>query len=102
MPYIERIERDELDVVISKVAHAIFGRAVGDMGRLNYSITKLILAAVDVRKLSYDTIALVTGVLDNVKTEFYTRVAKPYEEFKRGENGDIDEIYDVLRRAKIY
>ena len=36
-------------------------------------------------------IAVSTGVLENIKQEFYRRVALPYEEKKIIENGDIKE-----------
>jgi hypothetical protein len=30
-----------------------------------------------------------TGVIENVKTEFYRRVAVPYEDKKIADNGDV-------------
>ena len=40
---------------------------------------------------SYSKIAMVTGVLENVKQEFYRRIAASYEDKKIVENGDIKE-----------
>jgi hypothetical protein len=40
---------------------------------------------------SYPKIAMITGVLENIKQEFYRRVASPYEDKKILENGDIKE-----------
>jgi hypothetical protein len=40
---------------------------------------------------SYVKIAMITGVLENIKQEFYRRVASPYEDKKILENGDIKE-----------
>jgi hypothetical protein len=34
---------------------------------------------------------MITGVVENVKQEFYRRVAVPYEEEKIVQNGDIKE-----------
>jgi len=61
------------------------------LGELNYAITKLILWYLnrDMRLLTYSQIAMVTGVLENVKQEFYRRVAAPYEDIQIKENGDI-------------
>ncbi len=42
-------------------------------------------------KASYSKLAVITGVLENVKQEFYRRVGEPYEDKKIRENGDIRE-----------
>jgi hypothetical protein len=34
---------------------------------------------------------MITGVLENIKQEYYRRVAEPYEDKKIIENGDIKE-----------
>jgi len=57
-------------------------------GRLNYIITKLIMEHWHTNPC-YATIAELTGVLENVKQEFYRRVAAPYEDRKCAENGDV-------------
>jgi hypothetical protein len=43
------------------------------------------------KDISYSKIAMATGVLENIKQEFYRRVASPYEDKKINENGDIRE-----------
>ena len=58
-------------------------------GDLNYCISTLIGMVMD--KPSYSKIAMITGVLENVKQEFYRRVGAPYEENKIVQNGDIKE-----------
>ena len=40
---------------------------------------------------SYTKIAMITGVLENIKQEFYRRIAEPYENQKIVQNGDIKE-----------
>jgi hypothetical protein len=40
---------------------------------------------------SYNKIAMITGVLENIKQEFYRRIAAPYEDTKIIQNGDIKE-----------
>ena len=42
-------------------------------------------------KTSYTKIAVATGVLENIKQEFYRRIASSYEDKKIIENGDIKE-----------
>ena len=45
---------------------------------------------------SYSKIAMITGVLENVKQEYYRRIAVPYEENKKAQNGDIREYKKVF------
>ena len=59
-------------------------------GVLNYSISR-ILANIVINDLSYAKIAIITGVLENVKQEFYRRLAASYEDKKITQNGDIRE-----------
>jgi hypothetical protein len=56
-------------------------------GELNYHITLLVKAWIG--EPSYTKIATATGVLENVKQEFYRRLAAPYEDAKIAENGDV-------------
>jgi hypothetical protein len=65
-------------------------------GELNFLITKLVNEyifyrgrAIQSTGLNYQLIAEITGVLDNVKSEFYRRKAVPYEDVKIKENGDV-------------
>jgi hypothetical protein len=39
--------------------------------------------------INYNKIAMITGVLENVKQEFYRRAASQYEDKKILTNGDI-------------
>jgi hypothetical protein len=43
------------------------------------------------KDVSYGKIAIITGVLENIKQEFYRRIASSYEDKKILENGDIKE-----------
>ena len=45
---------------------------------------------------TYPKIAMVTGVLENIKQEYYRRVAEPYEDMKIRQNGDIKEYKGLL------
>ena len=77
MPYITQNEREYL-----KIYHK-----PKTAGQLNYLITRLCLKYA--QPLKYQKIAEVTGVLENVKQEFYRRFAAPYEDAKMSENGDV-------------
>lgn len=77
MPYIGREDRNN--------PHACQHKP----GVLNYNIHQLIFQYLDHNGLSYTTINEVLGVLNAVNQEFYRRVAVPYEEEKRQQNGDV-------------
>jgi hypothetical protein len=98
MPYITQEHRTSLDSAIEKLAKDL-GPIVKDerqvlriAGNLNYTITRL--CALAIGRPSYAKVALVTGVLENVKQEFYRRVAAPYEDHKIESNGDVPEYLD--------
>ncbi len=98
MPYINEEERVELDIVIKQMVDAIRETACtldnphdfsNYLGRINYSFSRIIGQLM--REPSYKKIAMATGVLENIKQEFYRRLASPYEDQKILENGDISE-----------
>ena len=98
MPYINEEERVELDTVIKQMVNAIRETACNldnphdfsnYLGRINYSFSRIIGQLM--REPSYKKIAMVTVVLENIKQEFYRRLASPYEDKKILENGDISE-----------
>ena len=96
MPYIDEKNRKVLDGAINDLANIItnFGDLENEdllriLGDLNYCISRLI--GITTGNTSYAKIAMITGVLENVKQEFYRRVAVPYEEEKIVTNGDIKE-----------
>jgi hypothetical protein len=63
-----------------------------EAGDLNYILSRLVgFFFKDTSR--YPTIATVTGVLENVKQEFYRREAAMYEKHAIENNGDIPE-YD--------
>jgi len=91
MPYVKQEDRDVLDPPIHLLAKTLnanyaTGRALA--GPLNYAITRLILDTLP-QTTTYSRLALITGVLENVKQELYRRVASPYEDSKAQENGDV-------------
>ena len=98
MPYIPEEEREELDEAVEIMAKAIkdFQTALVNphnfahfLGRINYCFSRVL--SIVMGDISYSKIAMATGVLENIKQEFYRRIAEPYENNKVIENGDIKE-----------
>jgi hypothetical protein len=96
MPYINEKEREELDDAIDNLILAIRNNFTNQstglknyLGRINYCFSRVICGVMG--DVSYPKIAMITGVLENIKQEFYRRVASPYEDKKILENADIKE-----------
>ena len=98
MPYIDENEREELNEAITNLVEAIKdNRGNLDnphdfsnyLGRINYCFSRAIMMIMG--DVSYKKIAMATGVLENIKQEFYRRAASNYENRKINENGDIRE-----------
>lgn len=94
MPYITPLYRPHIDTAVTrlvKTIHCNSSGVNGDLadhaGALNYAITKLILTFLG--EPSYWKLALIKGVLTDVRDEFNRRVVTPYEEGKREANGDV-------------
>jgi len=89
MPYIKDEDRDPICNVIDYVISPI-SRQEKKAGACNYAITLLLDGVFDTfENPSYDKINTVMGILECVKQEYYRRIAIPYEEAKRRENGDV-------------
>lgn len=110
MPYISENRRKNLDSCIEQMVVCIKNniKATDDnpypsphslnisneqmvdlCGDMNYCFSRI--AAGIMGKVSYGKIAIITGVLENIKQEFYRRVASEYEDQKIVWNGDIKE-----------
>lgn len=98
MPYINEDERKELDEAIHQMVESIRNSKCSlynphdfsnYLGRINYCFSRVIIGVM--KNVSYKNIAMATGVLENIKQEFYRRVAEYYENQKIFENGDIQE-----------
>lgn len=97
MPYIDEKKRESLNESINliclslnkknnKLTNEEFLSICGD---INYCFSRIISNVMG--EVSYSKIAVITGVLENIKQEFYRRVAEGYENKKIIENGDIPE-----------
>lgn len=102
MPYIDEEERLELDECIDQMIKCISETKVNlnnpndfsnFLGRINYCFSRIIMGVM--RKVSYKNIAMATGVLENIKQEFYRRLASKYEDAKIVSNGDIPEYKKI-------
>lgn len=98
MPYINEEERLELDENIERMIKCISETKAhlnnpqdfsNFLGRINYCFSRILMGVM--KNVSYKNIAMATGVLENIKQEFYRRIASPYEDKKITENGDIKE-----------
>lgn len=98
MPYINEEERAELDYAIDQMVDAIRNSKCSlfnphdfsnYLGRINYCFSRIVMGVM--KNISYKNIAMVTGVLENIKQEFYRRLASKYEDDKIISNGDIVE-----------
>lgn len=93
VPYIEPGQRPAIDEAVGRLAEAVRSQGAdlnARAGLINYAVTRLLLEILDDEpRLRYHHIALVTGVVENVKQEFYRRLAAPYEDGKSAENGDV-------------
>ncbi len=91
MPYIAPEDRPDLDQAIERLAASVRAKADEHDGAfegfLNYAITRLVLEVLPSRR--YASIARATGVLENVKQEFYRRYAAPYEDEQIEKSGDV-------------
>lgn len=84
MPYVDKNKRINICKEPTKIDHP---------GDLNYYITHILMHYMKNKGgLNYTNINEIIGVLECVKNEFYSVVARPYEDVKKKENGDISFI----------
>lgn len=81
MPYIKQANRDALTILSVNDAE--------NAGELNFLLTSVIKQYINYNGLNYQHINDVLGALEGAKTEFYRRIAGPYEDNKIKENGDV-------------
>jgi hypothetical protein len=79
MPYITEEQRNRI----------LGGDSPRTPGELNYKITNEVNSYLYRYGTSYAVINEIIGILESAKMEFYRRVAVPYEDNKRAENGDV-------------
>ena len=77
MPYIKNVRRKLFDYEVERLQEKLIMHCAEE-GDYNYVISRLI-ATMLINGPRYKWIARVTGVLQNVSSEFYRRIAAPYE-----------------------
>jgi hypothetical protein len=105
MPYIKEDRRENLDKYIDELVNALWLNVFDEIsnnkiqhnlsneqflsivGDINYCVSRIVSSLMCMP--SYAKIAMITGVLENIKQEFYRRVASNLEDGKIIENGDI-------------
>ena len=105
MPYINLENRKGLDLCVEQLANRIKVNSGNDSknltneevlkiaGDINYCFSRICLDVMG--EISYGKIAILTGVLENIKQEMYRRVATSYEDLKIIENGDLPELSNL-------
>ncbi len=88
MPYINQDERDILEPALRNLRTAIAAIPGAHDGQINYVVTRLINELLCDR-LGYVNLERGIGLLECAKLELYRRMAAPYEEAKRHENGEV-------------
>lgn len=100
MPYIKEDRRERLNFCIEEMIHCLDGGRynTGSMeeilGDINYTFSRILASLMG--DPTYNNIAMITGVLENIKQEYYRRVASVYEDQKIIQNGDIKE-YKLIK-----
>lgn len=115
MPYIKEDRRVNLDDCIESMVDCLKGNMPHDntknpwsdpkkrgisnqelldvCGDINYCFSRILGGIMG--DTSYPKIAIITGVLENIKQEFYRRIASNFENTKIAQNGDIKEYKNV-------
>ena len=95
MPYVLPEIRERLNKLIDDIVTEIVciqeERACDISGMLNYTFSRLFKGIIDEYSLHYADINNFIGALECCKLELYRRVAAPYEDKKKRDNGDVFE-----------
>jgi len=100
MPYITKLDREQLDPVITQLHKQIVNMEVDDCDtntedNINYVITRLIqMVYGDSTSTNSANINEAMAVLECAKQEFYRKVAVPYQDQREFENGSIERFID--------
>ena len=89
MPYIKQEDREKISLNLSNLIEELEDSKLMNVGQLNYIITKLCLAYLEINGTNYENLNALHGVLSCASMEFYLRQTTPYEIDKIKINGDI-------------
>lgn len=92
---------DRLENVLSQI-HKEYGYDMAFAGLFNYTITRLFSRFLlnNFDRVRYWHFVAVSGILSNVETEFYRRVAIPYEDVQIQKNRDVPEYLELNKTIK--
>ena len=93
MPYIKPTRRELFDNEIEALQTKLLENRAEE-GDYNYVITRIIMTIV-AKEIRYNLIVKMTGVLKNVSSEIYRRIASTYENMTMTKNTDIPEFEKV-------
>ena len=111
MPYIDPSSRAKINPDIDRLADSIAAEVINEgdetayAGKLTYTITRLSLLVIKKifgTKLKFFNIALLPGLMEIVKLEFYERIGAEAERDKRRLNGDVDVIEDFQEELELH
>lgn len=89
MPYIKKEARDDIDEELYSLIVAMNQSGRVSEGDCNYVISNILNYHLVTDQPTYHRINSAIGVLECAKMELYRRIAVPYEEGKRFENGEV-------------
>lgn len=84
MPYIPQNRREELEEIVKQ----FFTVTECNAGDLNYLITQVLVAYMEINGKHYKTLNDLVGALECAKMELYRRIIVPYENTKMATHGD--------------
>ena len=94
MTYIKQQYRNDYNDLIDKLVEQLIENGSSNMkptcGDVNYCLTRIVNSLCP-QPYSYTNINNAIGVLECIKLELYRRVAVPYENLKKTQNGDVKE-----------
>lgn len=92
MPYINKKSKLHIDHQLDLLLELVPKLSEGE---LNYVITRIVdTHLLRGERINYSRINSIIGVLECAKLEVYRRLAAPYEDAKREQNGDVYESAD--------
>ncbi len=98
MPYIKQDIRNDIKIAIDNLIGRLQEIST-ESGVLNYVISE-ILGYTKGKRLCYQEIQNIIGILECAKLEFYRRIAVPYENRKWIENGDISSYQKIMQQQE--
>ena len=87
MPYISKEARRKYALVERELTLSIDANTTS--GELNYLLTLTVMEYLRKKGKRYAAINDIRGALENAASEFYRRIAAPYEDKKIEQNGDV-------------